>query len=101
MKKLPFFTEPRLVYLTLVKDGEILRFQTIAHGLQEALKNIDNHHGWTTKEDSDVTLNAWLSRTIPDGTDGILVGGGNFIPSERDKDYPEARKAIKTWEEVS
>ena len=101
MKKLPIFTEPRVVYLTLVKDDEILHFQTIAHGVQEAIKNVDNHHGWTTKGDVDVTLNAWGTHTLPDAQSSILIGGGEFIPSKRDKDHPDALKAIKTCEEVS
>tara|TARA_R100001082_G_scaffold104207_1_gene75355 strand:- start:1945 stop:2244 length:300 start_codon:yes stop_codon:yes gene_type:complete len=98
--KLPFFSEPRIVYLTIVKDNQIMQFQTIAHGVQEALKNVYSHNGWNLPEDTDIDLNSWGTHSLPDVHSEIIIGGGKMIPSERDKDHPEALEAIKTWEEV-
>lgn len=86
--KYPFFNEPRLVFLTLVRSNEIIHCKIIAHGLEEAVKNASTYLG-------EVSLNAWSSRSLPGEDNSVLIGGGELISSKWNAKYPKAIKAIK------
>ena len=86
--KYPFFNEPRLVFLVLIRSNEIIRCKIIAHGLEEAVKNASTYYG-------EVSLNGWISSTLPGDDNNVLFGGGKFIPSKWNSKYPKAIKAIK------
>lgn len=90
-EKLPTFPKTQLVSLTLIKQlidkKEIIRCQTLANSVEEAVENAKSKYG-------DVKLNAWGARMLPGEDGSILHGGGPLVPSKYDDDYPEAIAAI-------
>lgn len=84
-----FFTEERLVSMTLVGTDEVHRCMTIATSLQEALQRARMHYKQPMLE-----LNSWGSRRLP--VESRLMGGGYFIRSSRDEGHRHSLAMISS-----
>jgi hypothetical protein len=84
-----FFTEERLVSMTLVNGKTVHRCMTIATSLQEALQRARMHYKQPMLE-----LNGWGSRRLP--VESRLIGGGYFIRSSRDEGHRHSLSMISS-----
>ena len=84
-----FFTEERLVSMTLVDGKTVHRCMTIATSVQEALQRARLHY-----KQPMLKLNSWGSMRLP--VESLLIGGGYFIRSSRDEGHRHSLAMISS-----